>query len=36
METILVFILGYLIGVLWERWKFFNKTGEHLQEVKKK
>lgn len=35
-KEILIFITGYILGMLWERWKFFNKTGKHLQDVKKK
>lgn len=36
MEKVLLLILGYLIGVLYERWKYFKKTGGHLQDIKKK
>lgn len=28
-------ILGFLTGILWERWKYFSKTGKHLQDVMK-
>ena len=35
-EKVLLLILGYLIGVLCERWKYFKKTGEHLQNIKNK
>jgi len=27
---------GYLIGSLHEKWKYFSKTGEHIQDVKQK
>lgn len=30
---ILTTILGYLIGVLWEKWKYYKKTGNHLQDL---
>ncbi len=31
--SILLIIIGYLIGVLWERYKYFKKTGKHLQDL---
>jgi hypothetical protein len=31
--AILTTILGYLIGILWERWKYYKKTGRHLQDL---
>lgn len=31
--AILATILGYLIGVLWERWKYYKKTGKNLQDL---
>lgn len=33
---ILFLILGYIIGLLTERWIYFSKTGKHLQDLKKK
>jgi hypothetical protein len=36
MNDILLIILGYLIGVLLQRWVYFKKTGKHLQQLKKK
>jgi hypothetical protein len=32
---LLPIVLGYQIGVLAQRWVYFNKTGKHLQDVKK-
>lgn len=34
MNYILLIILGYLIGVLRQRWVYFKKTGKHLQDLK--
>jgi uncharacterized membrane protein YqaE (UPF0057 family) len=34
MNGILLVILGYLIGVLRQRWVYFKKTGKHLQHLK--
>jgi len=31
--AILIAVLGYLFGVLWERWKYYKKTGKHLQDL---
>lgn len=31
--AILTTFLGYLIGILCERWKYYNKTGKHLQDL---
>ena len=35
IDFLLLVILGYQIGVLTQRWIYFNKTGKHLQDVKK-
>jgi hypothetical protein len=35
-ELVLIFILGFVIGLLKERWGYFKKTGEHLQDIKKR
>jgi len=35
MNYILLIILGYLIGVLHQRWVYFKKTGKHLQDLKR-
>ena len=32
----LVFIIGYLGSMLVQRWVYYKKTGEHLQDVQKK
>ncbi len=32
---ILSIALGYFTGMLWERWKYFKKTGKHLQDLEK-
>jgi hypothetical protein len=29
-------IIGFLIGILFESWKYFKKTGEYLKDVKKR
>lgn len=31
--AVLTFILGYIIGILWERWKYYRKTSKHLQDL---
>ena len=31
-----MFFAGVLVGVLIERFKYYKKTGEHLQDVKSK
>lgn len=35
-KLILGIVLGYLIGVLYQRWIYFKKTGKHLQDINKK
>lgn len=27
-------VAGYIIGSLCEKWKYFKKTGKHLQDLK--
>ena len=35
IATILMsIILGFLIGNLNEKWKYYKKTGKHLQDLK--
>jgi len=33
---VLIFILGFLLGRLRERWLYYKKTGKHLQNLKNK
>jgi len=35
MNEFLILIVGFLIGLLRERWVYFSKTGKHLQNLKK-
>lgn len=35
MKIILGIMLGYLAGILSERWKYYKKTGKHLQDLTK-
>jgi len=32
---IIILILGYNLGVLHQRWVYYNKRGEHLQDVER-
>ena len=32
--VLLALLGGFLIGSLWEKWKYFKKTGKHLQDIK--
>jgi hypothetical protein len=32
---LMVLIAGILIGVLHQRWVYYSKTGEHLQDLEK-
>ena len=33
--TIIVgmFTIGWITSMLWQRWKYFKKTGKHLQDL---
>jgi hypothetical protein len=33
MIPLLTFALGFISSKLWERWKYYKKTGEHLQDL---
>jgi len=36
MIYLLIFLLGWISSLLWERWKYYYKIGKHLQDVRKK
>jgi hypothetical protein len=35
IDLFLIAVAGYIIGLLHERWRYFSKTGKHLQDLKK-
>jgi hypothetical protein len=35
IDLFLIATAGYIIGILHERWRYFSKTGKHLQDLKK-
>jgi len=34
VTAILFTIVGALLGSLWEKWRYYKRTGKHLQDVK--
>lgn len=33
MSIVGLLMIGFISGVLGERWKYFKKTGKHLQDL---